>query len=290
MSNSIVSRLSPDDINLQPFPHVVASPALDPDYYEELAACYPSVQRVAGLPPHMNNCLYLLPAKEVIADTSIPEIWRDFFRYHCSSNFLWEILQFWNEFISGEYPRVEEQFGKPAQELTVGIRSPGKEKADENRQADVMLDCQFGVNTPVTEPSSVRGPHTDRIYKLFAGLLYFRLDEDDSRGGDLDFYRFKAGKEVYVERPDVRMGLVERVLEIPYRKNTFVMWLNTPRSLHGVSQRSVTDHPRRYVNFMGEFYRLTTDGFFSINRPASREPMAGLAQAFRRMMPWSRSI
>ena len=44
------------------------------------------------------------------------------------------------------------------------------------------------------------------------------------------------------------------------------MWLNTPRSLHGVSPRSVTEVPRRYVNFISECYRLSTDGFFPIKR------------------------
>ena len=44
-------------------------------------------------------------------------------------------------------------------------------------------------NSPVRTPSTVRGPHLDSPFKLFAALLYFRAPEDDSSGGDLEFVR-----------------------------------------------------------------------------------------------------
>ena len=59
---------------------------------------------------------------------------------------------------------------------------------------------------------------------------------------------------------------VEPFRTVPYRANSFVMWLNTERSLHGVTPRAITPVHRRYVNFIGECYALTTDGFFPLRR------------------------
>jgi len=53
---------------------------------------------------------------------------------------------------------------------------------------------------------------------------------------------------------------VERVKQVPYSANTLIMWINVPHSLHGVTPRSVTDIPRRYVNFVSESYTLQGNG------------------------------
>jgi hypothetical protein len=47
-------------------------------------------------------------------------------------------------------------------------------------RADVMLDPQFAINSAVTFVSTVRGPHLDKPYKLFAAILYMQHPDDDS--------------------------------------------------------------------------------------------------------------
>lgn len=42
------------------------------------------------------------------------------------------------------------------------------------KEADLVLDCQVGINTPVSSRSVVRGPRTDNPYEIWAGLLYFK--------------------------------------------------------------------------------------------------------------------
>jgi hypothetical protein len=136
----------------------------------------------------------------------------------------------------------------------------------ENMQADAMLDCQFVVNSPVVKPSSVRGSHVDKPYKLFAALLYFRHPEDRSAGGNLILERLKSGRYRFDRRQHVPERFVEPFAEIPYGPNTLIAWLNTSRSLHCVSPRSITPVPRRYVNFLVECYTLHADGFFQLRR------------------------
>ncbi len=48
MVNSILERISEASIRRDGFPHVVIEGALPEAYYEELAACFPSLEYVVG--------------------------------------------------------------------------------------------------------------------------------------------------------------------------------------------------------------------------------------------------
>ena len=279
MTISILSRIEPDQIKDDPFPHVHVTQALDPAFFEELAGSYPAMQTIAGDGPLPNNRAFLKSAHSVIEDPTIPAQWREFFAYHCSQDFLQELLAFWSGPLAREYPDLQERFGKSLSSLTSGIRQPGLEKTKENLQVDAVLDCQFGVNSPVEVPSTVRGPHVDKPFKLFAALLYCRLPGDDSQGGDLRIYRLKTERYSYDGKLDLRDRYVEPVAEFPYRANTLVMWINTPRSLHGVSPRSINELPRRYVNFLVECYNTRPRGFFPIRRSLLDRARIGVRRA-----------
>ncbi len=271
MVQSVLARASRADIQTEPFPHLVLEEALEPEYFRELAECFPDLEKVRNGRPLENNKAYLLNAVEVLPDPEIPQIWRDFFQYHSSQGFFWEMWNFWKDSLAEVYPDIERRFGCRVEELTTALRPKAGSKTAGNDAADVMMDVQFGMNSPVTSVSRVRGPHLDKPFKLFAGLIYFRRPDDDSTGGDLGFYRYKGPRHFFDNRYDIADRFVERYREVPYRANTLVMWLNTPTSLHGVSPRSLSPVPRRYVNFIAECYRLSTEGFFSVPRsPADR--------------------
>ena len=85
MVHSVLERLDPGQIVLEPQPYVYSTAALDPDYYAELAAAYPSLETVAGPGPLENNRAYLRQAREVIGNPAMPAIWREFFAYHPKS-------------------------------------------------------------------------------------------------------------------------------------------------------------------------------------------------------------
>lgn len=281
MVHSVLERLDPSHIVLDPQPYLYSTEALDPDYYAGLAAAYPSLETVAGSGPLENNRAYLRQAREVIDNPEIPAIWRDFFAYHTSETFFREMIAFWRAALDRVYPNLDALLGTPVDQTTIGLRSRGKEKAAENKSADVMMDCQFGVNSPVKEKTAVRGPHVDDTHKLYAGLLYFRLPEDSVEGGDLVLYRAKEGSRYFQDgRRDILERYVEPFRVVPYRANTLVMYLNTPRSIHGVSPRAVTPLYRRYINLQCECYRLTEGEFF----PVQRDALGRIGSAVRRTL------
>jgi hypothetical protein len=279
MVKSVFSRVDRARIVYEPYPYVVAPEALDPALYAELEASFPSFEQVVGERAVENNKVYLRNAIDVIDAPEIPEVWRHFFAYHVSDAFFREMLEFWSEAIAREYPDLEARFGKPLERVTTGMRRRGLAKTPENLAADVLMDVQFGVNSPVAEASSVRGPHIDKPEKLFAALLYFRHPDDAAPGGDLELYRFRTGRRAFDARRDLRERDVERFRTVSYAPNTLVAWLNTERSLHGVTPRAHSPVPRRYVNFLAECYRLTSDGFFTVPRTASSRALSAVRRA-----------
>jgi hypothetical protein len=288
---SIIDRARPQQIRFDPFPHLVLKEALPAALYASLAETFPPLERVAGTTTFKNNHLYLKSARDVIGHDWAPPLWQEFFARHCSRAFYLQVIDLWKDVLTTSHPDLEECYAKTLDRFTTGLRQPGDTKNPANLAADIQLDCQFGVNSPVRRATSVRGPHIDSRYKLFAALLYFRLADDHSEGGELEFYRFRDERLNYRIGAPIRRGLVregrlralnridpaavDRVRTFPYEANTLIMWLNMPYAVHGVSPRQPTDCPRRYVNFLGESYVGKRDGFFETSRRLLRLPRLG---------------
>jgi hypothetical protein len=77
-----------------------------------------------------------------------------------------------------------------------------------------------------------------------------RTDDDQAAGGDLDLYRWRRSPRFVRHR--VLSADVEHAKTVRYAPNTYVAFVNSPWSVHGVSPRAVTSVPRRYVNFIAE--------------------------------------
>jgi hypothetical protein len=134
----------------------------------------------------------------------------------------------------------------------LGVRDHGPADA-----CDFFLDAQISGNTPVQRASSVKSIHVDSEHKLFSGLLYLRAPDDDSVGGDLDVLRLRpdltdAQRRRRFDGMFIDDDLVEQVMRVPYRRNTLFMFVNGPDSLHGVTVRQPTQHPRLFLNLVGE--------------------------------------
>lgn len=248
-------------------PYIVLENALPHDYYAQLEASWPATDVIAGGDELKNNTAYRIAAQQVATNTAIAEVWRAFVAYHSSADFLAEVHALWREQIADLHRFWPQNFGKGLEDFTVGQRSPGKHANDENAQHDIVMDCQFVINSPVTEVSSVRGPHLDSPHKLFAGLFYMRDPQDDSSGGDLEFYRLKGSKWPKPKPSRIDWDRVELAERVPYKPNTLVMFLNSPLSVHGVTPRSTTQRVRRYMNLLGECYRGRHSDFFITPAP-----------------------
>ncbi len=260
----ILGRVRREDIRLDPFPHVLIHDALPQPVFESLAASFPSFEYVARDEASLNNKACLRGADEVLGDASIGADWQRFFNYHLSREFFLHFVDLFGPTIDRMHPGLVENFGRPLEAFEVGTRATGKGTASSNREPDVVLDCVFGVNTPVRAPTAVRGPHIDSPFKLFSSLLYFREPNDASEGGEYELYSLKRRIYPKASLKKIPRRYVRPVARVPYRANTLMFWLNGSTAIHGVTPRQITPIPRRYVAVMGECYGgRNTEGFFA---------------------------
>ena len=234
---TLLNRVKAAHVIEEPFPHLIIYDVFERDLYEELCAEYPTDEAIAGKELSKNNVRFQISAKY---KDRLPPVWQKFVKDHTSQAFY---NQFLNVF-GGFFPRHLEKY----KNSRAYIRQYDKPITT----LDVALDCQVGINSPVTTESSVKGPHLDNNVELFAGLFYLRHPKDNSIGGDLNIYRLKNPKTKLIPKQVIDSNLVEKIASVPYRENTFVMFLCGPQAIHGVEPRQPTKWSRRLVNVIGE--------------------------------------
>ncbi len=240
---SILHRITRHDVQREPFPHVIVDNALEDDLYVRLADTFPDAETIVDGQPIENNTPYRMPAARLLADARVAPCWKELVRHHTSEAFFAEVWSIFGDAIRQLHPHLP-----PLAGARTSVR--GAEPF-----ADIALDCQPCWGAPVTRACSSDPCHIDRPVALFAGLLYCRLPNDDSAGGDLELYRFRGAERRYDATRHVDAALVEPVKRIEYAANRLVFFLHSPQSLHGVTVRAVTRWPRLHVNFLAEMQK-----------------------------------
>ena len=250
---SILSNARPEQLRLEPYPHLVIEDALDADVFEQLQAAYPTDELVVDGRP-VQDTWFDYPACKVLQDQRIAPIWCEFFRYHTSAAFFAELVALTGDALRRLNPTLESRIGRRLQDFRVGMRPGGREDTLAPG-ADASMECQFYVNYS-RQPRTVRGPHVDRPSELFAALLYFRQPDDTSRGADLAICEpvapiLKSPHRVAISKlpAEIDDALVKTVRVGPYKANTLVLFLNSAASIHAVTPRTPTPLTRRHINF-----------------------------------------
>ncbi|MBL8907686.1 MAG: hypothetical protein JNM20_13505 [Rhizobiales bacterium] len=242
MSHSILTQLSPGDVCSAPFAHATLEDVFETALYRSLAEEFPPLQRfTASLPAVASNQAVRIPARDIVGNPEFSREWQDFFAYHTSPDFWDELVRVFGDAIRATHPHLEKRAGKRLTDWRVTRRGSGKE-------GDVALDALFVVNTPVTRKGSVRPAHVDSEKEIWAGLLYMRAPEETGAGGDLALYSFKD-KPAFGGHYAPLSAVNEDKL-IAYRANQLVAFVNSAKSIHGVTPREPTPHHRRYINFV----------------------------------------
>jgi hypothetical protein len=250
---SILSRAAKADLVTDPYPHLVITNALDPAIFMQLASQFPADDIILD-GRASKDTWFDYPACKVVADERVSALWREFFAYHTSKAFFDELVALTGPQMLKLRPDLEQQAGRGLGDFVVGMRPGGKGDplAD---GADVSMECQFYLNY-TRQPRVVRGPHVDRPSELFAALLYFRREDDDSSGANLEVC--EATSDLYPKPHAVKISKlpaeiddarVRTVKTANYAANTLVLFLNSAHSIHAVSPRTPTGVPRRHINF-----------------------------------------
>lgn len=246
---TLLSTSAPKDVRKTPFPHLIREQCLSAAYYAELDRTFIDYFEVADGLGGRNNHAFNIPGIVTLQSPTVAAVWKEFFDYYLSPGSFREFLGHFEEHIKATYPDLEHRLGKSLKDLVVVPRQTDRGNIPDD--ADVVLDCQFTFNTPVRTPSRVRAVHVDKTRRLFSGLFYMRPSWDDSEGGDLNLYRFRGPRQ-FIDGVAVDDRHVDKVGQVRYAANTLMMFINSPDSLHGVTERAVTPCPRRYINILAE--------------------------------------
>jgi hypothetical protein len=261
---SILHRLRRADIRYEPYVHVIVEECLPPHLFAELADTYPSDETILRLErsstsggPRPNSRHDVGALRILHSPHDFSETWREFVNYHVSHAFFQELLALLGPELAAAHPGLEQRLGRPLHSLTTGVRYD-----PQTQHRDIALDCHIGINTPSAHRSSVRRVHSDAPDELFAALFYFRAGDDEISGGDLQIYRWKAGRVPLFVGSEVDEIDAELVCTVPCKPNTAVIFINSEWSLHAVSARAPSVASRRLVNVMGRVPHSIPEGLF----------------------------
>lgn len=222
-----------------PFPFAGNFVCFPDDIYVELSNNRPPWQAIAGEHMGANNKRVDLCASLALQSKTLAPIWLDFIAYHTSNDFYHKILDHFEFYFKQYYPQLTNM-----RDYKTAIRYSGDE-------ADIYLDCQLSINTPVKEKSTVNHPHVDNPLELWASLFYMKED-DDKAGGNLVFHKCVRPPKFHGRR-EVDLDCIVPVMHLPYSSNMYVCFINSPMSIHSVTEREITDKPRLMVNISLEF-------------------------------------
>jgi hypothetical protein len=240
----MLESVRPDQVATNPYPHHVRQNAVPIEIYRQLEAEFPDLAMILnGREEVGSNVAVRMTVKQVLGDRRISPLWREFFEYHTSGDYWRHVTRLFGDHFRKTFPRLEEKIGRRFEDWRVVPRGFGGD-------ADIRLDCQFVMNTPVREVTSVKTPHVDLCDKIFSALFYFRDPQDTVSGGDLDIYAWNRAPRFIKHRSIERDVTLTKT--VPYAANTYLCFLNSANAVHGVSPRGVTEVPRRYVNFIAE--------------------------------------
>jgi hypothetical protein len=237
MIHSVLAHATPEMVVHDPFPYVVIDNALDEELYTALEREYPFEYRIDGYSGFANNARYQVSAVDGLRGDRLTPLWKEFVAYHTSPAFLQDVFRVFGDDLKNRYPTLTSK-------MQTGVRF-------RDQSANVWLDCQPGINSPVTSMTSVKGPHIDHPNEIYASLLYFRHPEDTATGSELDIYRTVGAPQFYGAR-FIDKSRVEKVATVSYARNRLIFFINTVGSVHGVAPRGLTRYTRRLVNIIGE--------------------------------------
>ena len=240
----MLESVSADQVITEPYTHHARQNAVPAEIYRQLEAEFPSLEMILnGRSEIGSNVAVRLTVKQVLGDRRISPLWREFFEYHTSGDYWRHVTRLFGDHLRSEFPDLEARVGRRFEDWRVVPRGFAGE-------ADIRLDCQFVMNTPVREVTSVKTPHVDLCDKIFSALFYFRDPADQVSGGDFDIYRWRREPRFIKHRSMDRD--VELVKTLRYAANSYACFVNSARAIHGVSPRGITNIPRRYINFIAE--------------------------------------
>jgi len=280
MSICVLNKFKKENLYLDPYPHIVIRECLDWDIYRELERSI-DVDRIKNICGADGAGAYRYKLGKFEGDiVSGNNLLTEFMQYHTSPEFVDKVLNIFDKQMNDLYSDFYKSY-KKEHVLLRGTRSPPHIR----KKDTIHSDCQVVIHDSLPSESTTRATHIDCFQEIYAGLLYIKPDSDKSTGGDLELYsaskkaikrsepykvlHYRASVEYVSDSLSEHNkklyagwgGKADRGVEeinlkkekvVEYYKNNFVMFLNTKKSIHGVSPRVGAEVERVHINIISD--------------------------------------
>ena len=245
-----------------PYPFFLIDNFLKTDVYKKITEKFPTLQLFKNNGDINGNNVQIRIAFSNFSE-ELDLFWKEFGSYFLNDSFFYNYCEFFKDDIKNLYPAIYDRIKK--KNIKIGIQG-----IDDYSNCDVLLDFHIGINTPVKEVTSVRGPHLDNKKTIYTALCYLKDSDDDTDSGHFTVYQLKKLRIMSVgSSRSVNISDVKNYKEIKYKSNRLASFLNTKKSIHGVSQREVTKKVRKFFAF-NAIYREDLFKLSFLSRVVSR--------------------
>ena len=267
------------NLKTDPFPYVVACPAVEPEFYNKLKEEYPTIsdfekqKAISGTEGSRTG--YGLDLyrgdDEMEALLGRSSSWNKFAEYLNSEEFMNLALNMFKEELPKQGCAVSSEQAVFSREFETrkGIESEksksgpvawvkkimGLERQDDNKRNILYsrFDLHCGIET------YAKAVHCDHVNRLASLVFYFcDIEEDGIEGGELTIFKHRKTKapQNYERHPSP--SNVEKVATIAPKNNTAVLFLCCNNSYHGVNAITRIENPRNfaYINISSQAGRI----------------------------------
>lgn len=244
---SVFDRLTPADIRLDPFPHIVKEDALDAALCARLIATRISYETLAGAAGSQgSNRRLAYNAAAMLTPDFIDASWKAMARIHTRREVTLRVAELFAEVWPEHLPSLE----------WLREASWGMFGHDLQSSAEVLCDARLELIGPSNGPPwSHRAGHVDTANRLFSALYYLRAPDDDTTGGGLDLFRYRGNRPSNLNVFEFEDEQIEKVTTVAYKANTLVVFPNSPLAIHGSEPRGPSARDRAYVFITAEVER-----------------------------------
>ena len=227
------------NFNNTPYPYFSINNVFEKNNYFKLRESFPDNNFFGSSNELDQNNKAILMQRNSYQKNVADKSWDSILDYLVSHEFFTKVTSIYSKGISELFPNLNE-----LHKLRIGI-----EGKDTFVDKDIILDAHFGINTPTKIETSVRPAHIDNPKVLYAGLLYIKDEEDQTSGANFGVFKTK-NKNLYIDNGRlISNDQVELVEQIEYVGNNLVCFLNSKKSVHGVTPKKPSPFTRRYINF-----------------------------------------
>lgn len=241
---SFLHSLDRSLVSHDPFPHIYVEELIDDGLCRQLATQVPPVDiYTSGRSFYDDEKLYL-SSQRLLSDPGVSKTWKRIVAEHICPETYWDFYRLFEAEIARESPELADRLSK-VQSSRIGQRG-------RDTDCDVLMEAQLVYFMPVRGASGAeRGPHVKTPEKIFGSFLCLRRDDDDSSGHDFVLHTMRNGSAPALgKRNQVDANDLVPVRRLPRKRNTYVGFLNTPRTVTEMTPRSTCTKPAVYLNIL----------------------------------------